>query len=90
VTAIDDGNVGLNVMVQDPRQKLSAPVSLVCRQILRPNSEPARVLDHSLRGQYFLAETCRRCWLKRRFGKTTMRGKRPWRFRWRGRESRGA
>jgi hypothetical protein len=58
---IDNRNVGLNVTLEKPGQKLSASVSLVRRQILRPYSELAHVLDHAPRGQHFLAKTCRRC-----------------------------
>src|ERR1700733_2658597 len=60
VATIDDGNMRLDVTCQEPREKLSTPVSFVRCQILWSNSELAHVLDHSPCCQHFLAETCRR------------------------------
>jgi hypothetical protein len=60
VAAIDDGNMGLNVLLQQPRQELAASVSLVRSQILWPNSKLAQELEHPSSSQHFLAEARRR------------------------------
>src|ERR1700691_2316193 len=60
VAAIDDRDMRLNVALQQPRQKLSASVSLVCGQTLGVNSKLANMLKHTPRSQRFLTETCRR------------------------------
>jgi eukaryotic-like serine/threonine-protein kinase len=58
--AVDDRNMRLNVALQQPRQKLSASVSLICGQTLWVNSKLANVLQHAPRSQCFLTEQRRR------------------------------
>src|SRR5882762_8908960 len=60
VATIDDGNVGLNVALQQPRQKLPTAISFVCCQIQWSNSEMAHALKHASRCQRLLTETSRR------------------------------
>jgi hypothetical protein len=45
VTAIDNRNVRLNVSCQEPSQKLSTSIGLICCQILRVNSELINMLN---------------------------------------------
>jgi hypothetical protein len=52
--------VGLNVTLQQPRQKLSTSISLVCCQMQWSNSEMAHALKHASRCQRFLTEASRR------------------------------
>ena len=58
--AVDDRNMRLNVALQQPRQKLSASVSLICGQTLWVNSKLANMLQHAPRSQCFLTEQRRR------------------------------
>jgi hypothetical protein len=60
VTAIDNWNVRLNVTCQEPSQKLSTSIGLICCQILWVNSELTNMLEHTPRCQCLVTEQCRR------------------------------